>query len=140
MLITVEKVIILKSAEVFSAIPDNILASIASIAEEEEVSKGERIIEKGDIGDCMYLIADGKVRVHDGERLITELGKGEIIGELAVLDPEPRSATVTALDDALLFRISKEAFDEVMADQPQISQGVIRILCRRLRESAGRNR
>ena len=55
-----------------------------------------------------------------------------------MLDPEPRNASVTAVEDTHLFRLYKEAFDEVMADQPEIAYGVIRVLCQRLRVSAAR--
>ena len=136
MLLTIERVIILKSAEVFASMPDYVLAYIASIIEETFVQKGETFIKKGDIGNCMYLIVDGSVLVHDGEREISKLGKGQPVGELAVLDPEPRSASVTAIQDTHLFLLEKEAFDEVMADQPEIARGVIRVLCQRLRDSA----
>ena len=138
MLLTIEKVIILRSAEAFASMPDHVLAYIASIVEEVDVPRGETFIHKGDIGNCMYLIVDGRVRVHDGDRTIAEFEKGQPVGELAVLDPEPRSASVTALEDTHLFKLDKEAFDEVMADQPEIAHGVIRILCRRLRLSADR--
>ena len=138
MLLTIEKVLILKSAEVFASMPDHILAFVASIVEETDIPKGETFIKKGDIGNCMYLIVDGTVLVHDGDRRITELNAGETVGELAVLDPEPRSASVTAIQDTRLFRLEKGAFEEVMADQPELSRGIIHILCQRLRESAAR--
>jgi CRP-like cAMP-binding protein len=138
MLLTIEKVIILRSAEVFASMPDHVLAFIASIVEEVDVSRGETFIHKGDIGNCMYLIVDGRVLVHDGDRKIAEFEKGQPVGELAVLDPEPRSASVTAIEDTHLFKLDKEAFDEVMADQPEIARGVIHVLCQRLRVSAAR--
>ena len=138
MLLTIEKAIILKSTEVFASMPDHVLAFIASIVEEVDVLKGETFIKKGDISNCMYLVVEGTVLVHDGDRKIIEFGKGQTVGELAMLDPEPRSASVTATQDTHLFRFDKEAFDEVMADQPEIAYGVIRVLCKRLRLSAAR--
>lgn len=138
MLLTIEKVIILRSAEVFASMPDHVLAFIASVVEELDVPRGETFIRKGDIGNCMYLVVEGRVRVHDGDREIAVFEKGQPVGELAVLDPEPRNASVTALEDTQLFRLDKGALDEVMADQPEIARGVIRVLCRRLRVSAAR--
>ena len=99
MLLTIEKVIVLKGAEVFSVLPDHVLAYVASIVEEVYVRRGETFIRKGDIGDCMYLIVQGTVLVHDADRAIAEMGKGQTVGELAVLDPEPRVASVTAVED-----------------------------------------
>ena len=56
------------------------------------------------------------------------------MGELAVLDPEPRSASATTVERTLLFRIDKAPFDEVMALRPEIAQAVMRALARRIRE------
>jgi len=138
MLFTIEKVLVLKSATMFSSMPDHLLASIAAIVEEVEVSAGETFLKKGEIGDCMYIIAEGAVRVHDNTRELALFGKGEAVGELAVLDPETRSASATAVEDTLLFRIDKDNFDELLADRPEIAQGVIRVLCQRVRETTRR--
>ena len=56
---------------------------------------------------------------------------------MSLLDPAPRSASITATEDSELFRIDKDAFDVVMADNPEITQGVVRVLCRRLRTKIG---
>ncbi|MBV7332394.1 cyclic nucleotide-binding domain-containing protein [Chloroflexi bacterium TSY] len=133
MLLTIEKVAILKSVDIFSNTPDYVLASVAAIAEEVDLLPDETFIQEGDLGDCMYIIVDGEVRVHNDDRILFNLGKGKSVGELAVLDPEPRAASVTAVVETQLFRIDKDAFDEVMADRPEIAQGVIRALCQRVR-------
>lgn len=133
MLLTIEKVAILKSIAIFAETPDSVLAAVAAITDELDVLPGETLIREGEYGDCMYIIVDGQVRVHRGEQTILTLGPGKSVGELAVLDPEPRSASVTAVVDTHLFRIERDAFDEVMADRPEIAQGVIQALCQRLR-------
>jgi CRP-like cAMP-binding protein len=107
---------------------------VARIIEEVELTPGETFIQQGEVGDCMYLIIQGQVRVHRGDSTIIVLGPGESVGEFAILDPEPRSASVTAEDSAFLFRIDKAPFDEVMANRPEIAQGINRVLVRRLRE------
>ncbi len=134
MLLTIEKVAILKSVNIFEETPDYILASVASIVEEVNLSPGEILVQEGAIEDSMYIIVDGVVQVHSKGKRILDLGPGKSVGELAVLDPEPRSATVTAASDTFLFRIDKEPFDEVMADRPEVAKGVITALCRRIRE------
>ena len=138
MLLTIERVALLKSVDIFAETPDYVLASVARIIEEVELAPGETFIQQGEAGDCMYLIIHGQVRVHSGDKTIIVLGPGEIVGEFAILDPEPRSASVTAEESALLFRIDKAPFDEVMADRPEIAQGIIRELVRRLREQGRR--
>jgi CRP-like cAMP-binding protein len=133
MLLTIEKVAILKSINIFAETPDYVLASVAAITDELDALPGETLIREGEYGDCMYIIVDGQVRVHRGEHTVLTLGPGKSVGELAVLDPEPRSASVTAVADTHLFRIERDAFDEVMADRPEIARGVIQALCQRLR-------
>lgn len=129
----IERVVLLKSSPIFEETPDQALASLAALADRLEAIEGESIIHKGDMESCLYVIAQGKMRVHDGERTIAFLEAGEIIGEMALLDPAPRAASVTACEDSVLFRLDKEAFDIALADNPEIAHGVLRVLCRRLR-------
>ena len=96
MIATVEKVLFLKSIDLFSQIPGEDLARVAQIAEEISFEPKETIITEGEIGDSMYLIVDGQVQVFKGSRLVVELGERECVGEMAILDSEPRSATVAA--------------------------------------------
>lgn len=134
MLLTIERVALLKSIDIFSDTPDYVLASVARIVEEVELMPGEVFIHEGEPGNCLYLVIQGKVRAYRGEETIINLGPGMTVGELAILDPGPRSASVSAVDDVFLFRIDKEPFDEVMADRPEIAQAVIRAMIRRVRE------
>ncbi len=133
-MITIEKVAVLRGVPMFAGIPDFVLAAVAQITEEVELESGTTFIQERAIEDCLYLIVDGEVRVHSQDRTIITLKAGQAVGELAVLDPEPRSASATALTNARLLRLNKEPFDEVMADRPEIAQGVIRALCERIRE------
>ena len=133
MLTTIEKVIILKAVPIFAETPDEALVEVASLLDEIDASAGETIIEKGDMGSCMYIIVDGEVRVHDGERTLRHLGNRDIFGELAVLDPEPRSASVTAIVQTRLFRLDQDAIYELMADRIEVARGIIRVLCQQLR-------
>jgi len=83
----------------------------------------------------MYVIVEGRVRVYDGERTIANLGERDIFGELALLDPEPRFASVAAETDTRLFRLDREAFLELMSGNIEIVRGVLHVLCERLRRS-----
>ena len=134
MLLTIERVAIMKSVDIFAETPDHILASVARIIEEVDVSAGENFIQEGEAGDCLYIVVEGEVRVHKRDRTLMLAGPGMIIGELALLDPEPRAASVEAVTDTLLFRIDKEPFDEVVADRAEIALGIIRSLTRQIRQ------
>jgi CRP/FNR family transcriptional regulator, cyclic AMP receptor protein len=117
----------------FTEASEEILADVASIVEELDVAKGEVVFQKGDPGDCMYVIVEGAVRVFDGERTIIELGPRDIFGELALLDPEPRLAAVAATAPTRLLRLDREAFLELMEANIEIVRGVLHVLCERLR-------
>ena len=133
MLLTIEKVAILKSADIFATTPDYVLASVAAIAEEVDVEANETFINEGEVEDSMYVIIDGEVRMHGGDKTMMTFSEGQVVGEMEVLAPAPRAMSVTAVSDTHLFRIHKDAFDEVMADRPEIAQGVIQVLVNRLR-------
>ena len=132
-MLEIEKILILKSANMFAATPENILVGIAGIAREERKRKGENIFVKDDLGSCLYIICEGDISIHiDGKELST-LHSRDLFGELALLDPEPRSATATALNDCLLLRIDQAAFNELIEDRPEVAQGILTILSRRIR-------
>jgi CRP-like cAMP-binding protein len=133
-MLTIERVILLKTVDVFSRTSEDVLAEIAGVLEEVQAHQGQTIFQKGDMGDSLYIIVDGRVRVHDGDTTIGELGEKDIFGELALLDPEPRFASISALTDVRLFRLDREAFSELMAGNIEIVRGVLHVLCQRLRE------
>lgn len=133
MLSTIEKVIILKDVELFAETPDELLTEVAGLLTEVEVAPGESVFAKGDNGDSFYIIVNGEVRVHDGAYTINTLGESEVFGEMALLDPEPRMASVTAEGDTLLLRLDQDPFYELMDARSEVARGIIRVLSNRLR-------
>ncbi|MBD3265424.1 cyclic nucleotide-binding domain-containing protein [bacterium] len=138
MLSTIEKVIILRGVAIFSDIPEEELAKLAVLAEEEEFTPHEAIIQKGEMGTCMYIVVNGKVRVHDGEKTIVELADREVFGEMAALDPEPRSADVTAIQETLTLRIDQEPLMELVSENAGFLQRIVSFLCNRIRADLAR--
>jgi CRP-like cAMP-binding protein len=132
-MLTVEKVSLLASVEMFARVPSAVLASLAGVMEERSVAAGDVVMTKGEPGDALFVVADGSLRAHAGDRTLATMGPGSVIGELAVLDPAPRAASVTAEEDSLLLVLSKDDFDLVMTDHPELSEGVIRYLVRFVR-------
>jgi hypothetical protein len=133
MLSTIEKVIILKTVSIFAETPDEILADVAVVSTVSDVPAGEMIFQKGDVGDSLYIIASGRVRVHDGDRTINNLFTGNVFGEMAVLDPEPRSASVTAIEDTQLLCLDQQALYELIDDRPEVARGLLKVLSQHLR-------
>lgn len=134
MISTIEKVLFLKSVDLFSQIPGEDLAQIALIAREVEFDQDACIIRQGDIGDCLYLIIEGEVKVVTDGAEVTRLGAKECVGEMSLLDSEPRSASVYAVTDVVLLKINQEDFYEMISERSEIAQGVIVVLTRRLRK------
>lgn len=128
-----EKISILKSVSIFFDTPDETLAKVAELLEEVTVKAGEGVFEKGDLGTSMYIVVSGSVWVHDGDMSINYLYARDVFGEMAALDPEPRSASVTAVEDTHLFQLTRENLHEVMMRAPAIAEGIITILCERVR-------
>ncbi len=133
MLMTIEKVIILKTVKIFSDIPDDALAELSYRVKEIEAKAGDEIITEGEIGTSMYIVVNGKLRVHKGGAEIAVLDEREVFGELAALDPEPRTASITAVQDSLLFEIDEEPLYELMTEHIEVAQAIIHVLCDRIR-------
>ncbi len=134
MLTTVERVIILKGVSIFAATPDPVLAELAALLAEEEIPAGGAIFAEGEPGSSLYIIVEGEVRVHDQTVTFNHLGERDVFGEMALLDPAPRSASVTAVSDTLLLRLDAEPFYELMDDRIEIARGIIAVLTARLRD------
>jgi len=128
-----EKVNLLKSVDIFSETPEQVLTKISLALVKVIVSPEQTIIHKGAMGDCMYIIFRGSVKVHEGIHTITEMKAGKIFGELSLIDPEPRSASVTAIEETILYRLDQAVFYEIIARRPEVAQGIMRLLVSRLR-------
>jgi CRP/FNR family transcriptional regulator, cyclic AMP receptor protein len=132
-LITMDKVVLLKEVSVFNAIAHEELVEVATLLTDRWASPGERIVEQGELGDCLYVIASGAVRIHDRERTLAQLTRKQFFGELSLLDAEPRSASVTATEETHLFRLGQSDFYSLVADRPQIVHAINRGLCQMVR-------
>ena len=132
-MLLIEKIILLKTVPMFAETSEEVLSEVASVIEEVEYDAGQPIFSKGDVGDSMYIVVSGRVRVFDGDRTLSNLGETEIFGELALLDPEPRSASVEAIEDTRLFRLDDDTFSQLMAGNLEMVRGVLHVLCERLR-------
>ncbi len=130
-----ERITTLKKIDLFQSIPSKVLYHVSQITEEVEFMKDEVIFEDREFGDFMMVIAKGSVKIHKGEKTIVELGDGACFGEMAILDGEPRSATATALEDCILFKITQRDFSQVLSNQNEVMTGIIKILTKRLRET-----
>jgi CRP-like cAMP-binding protein len=130
----------LKKIDWFDELPGEMLAALAKKVRKRHLSQGEILFNKGDEGDSLFAILSGKVKIftqdnQGREVALNRVGAGEIIGEMALLDYEPRSAGVVALEKTSALELSREDFMDIMRRQPDLALSVIRNLSSRLRQN-----
>jgi CRP-like cAMP-binding protein len=128
----VERVAALHRVDLFAGVPGRVLAAVAEVTTEVNAEAGDVLIEEGAVEAHLFAIVEGRVRVHRGDQTLVELGPCTTVGELAALVPQPRTASVTALEPTLALRLDKSVLDELLADWPELSHGVIDALVARL--------
>jgi CRP-like cAMP-binding protein len=114
--------------------------ALEDMGEPGAYAAGEIIFEEGGTADCVLLVRAGRVRVTavagDGEEIVlAERGAGELLGELSGIDGQPRSASVTALDEVRGLVVPLRAFRRFLLDHPRVALALLEMLSRRLRES-----
>lgn len=135
-MITLEKMLLLKKVTLFKYTRDDILLSLAARAEEMSIEANENIIEQQEVGNVMYVIVTGEVRVHDGDTELARLGESDVFGELAALVPCKRIASVTAQSDCVLLKIDHECLYDLMELNFELCKGIIHFLVERVRAIA----
>ncbi len=138
MLTVIEKVIFLQNVEEFSEVSTEQLAHIAAIAEEVSFPHGETIYKDQDPAETTYLILEGQVRLHRNDLVVKVAGSNETFGSWALFDDEPRMTSATAIEETRALRIDKEEFIDLLADNVQITQGILKAMVKKLRGLVGR--
>ncbi len=132
-----ERILFLRRVPLFADLTPADLKQVGAIASERLYSDGDVIAHQGEIGDEMYVIVSGEVRVLAGSG--PELARrrtGEYVGEMAIISREPRMASLVAAGEARLLCIDQKHFEGLLRERPETSLAVMRVLCERLREKA----
>ena len=129
---------ILRKVPLFGSLAPPDLERVAGISRERSYPRNSVILFEDDPGDALYVVADGQVKVvligEDGrEVILSVMGPGEFFGEMALIDDEPRSAHVIAMEDSGLLVIRREDFQDLLKQTPGIGLVLLRELSRRLR-------
>jgi CRP-like cAMP-binding protein len=95
------------------------LERVAKAGEVESYNPNEAIVAEGSLGDALFLILSGEVAVHRGNQTFATLGGGEFFGEMSLVEPAPRSATVTSMSATFLFRLPHDALRSLFSEDPQ---------------------
>ena len=130
---TSKKVSLLRKTDIFKNTPEADLIGIAEILEEVSLNTGDSIFKKGDIGDCMYIVEKGSVRIHDGAYTFAILKENEVFGELSLLDSETRSASATCNEACILSKLDQQPFYKILSKDQEVLKGILQMLCRRIR-------
>ena len=123
----------------FAGLDPEALASVAHAVTRRDVPVGTALVTQGDPGDALYVVLRGRliveVRGEDGVvRRLSEICAGELVGEMAMLSSEPRSATVRALRASEVVELTRTAFELLCAKHPQLMRRLATLLANRLRE------
>lgn len=130
------KVQALKRAPLFEGLSRKDLTTLARVSEDLEVEPGTVLCREGEIGQEFFVIIDGKVKVTRKGRRIATRGTGDFVGEIALLEEIPRTATVTADTPVRLFVLTRKDFRHLLDENPGVERKVLRALARRLAEAS----
>lgn len=134
MLPEAEKLQFLKKTELFAELPETELKSICQIATEVAYPADATLFEEGDEGDSLYLIVNGEVSIiKAGTEVLFFNEKGYCLGEIALIDNKPRSATVKTVTSTQFLRITRHDFYNAMMREPRIGSGMFRVLNDKIR-------
>ena len=127
--------VLARRMELFRGLSSNDVAKVFASGMSTEFDTGEVVFNKGDQSDELYVVLTGKVDIRDGERLIATLGPGDILGEMAWISDEPRSATAVALEPATLVSMSDDIFHNLISSEAsiQLLMNIILLLSERVR-------
>lgn len=129
----------LATLPLFSGVGRRQLRKIAGLAQLRVHEDGDLVIRRGDDADGFYLILGGKAKVAGRDRA-QRLSTGDYFGEMALLDGEPRSATITAVGELQVMRLPRRAFQRLLKEEPTIAVSLLQTLAARLRATEKRAR
>ncbi len=135
-----ERTMALKAVPFFTQLSDHELDVVRSVASEKAYPKNAVVLTEGDVGDSLFMIQSGKVKVFIGDEegreiILKILGPGDFFGEMSMIDKQPRSASVTTLEAAVFLVLSHSAFEKCIEEAPRIGKFVMQVLAQRVREA-----
>jgi len=129
-----DRLMFLRDVPIFRGIDNyDFLRDLAVEMVELHFQPGETIFERGDIGQLLYILSQGQVKIHIGEVELARLEAGAYFGEMSLFDSGPRSASVTAMTPCTCLCLSQPQMQEAILNNPAIALNVIQNLCQRIR-------
>ncbi|HEY9069747.1 MAG TPA: cyclic nucleotide-binding domain-containing protein [Candidatus Ozemobacteraceae bacterium] len=138
-MITIEKILFLKRISIFKSLSSQELRMVAEVVSEEEFAAGEVLFQEGQLGDCMYLVVEGRVAIITGVppkfKTLAVFETGDFFGEMGLYDDKPRAATAMAREASRLLVLRKNDFCELISEYPEVALGIMKELNQRLRDT-----
>ena len=125
---------VFRRVPVFRGLHKATLFEVARRAAEVTYPAGATVVRQGDPGDALCIVAKGTVEVSRDDRVVTQLTAGDYFGEVSLIDGQPRSATVVAVDDVVLLELSSSDFDSLLS-VPTVARVMMKNLARLIREA-----
>jgi CRP-like cAMP-binding protein len=125
----------LEDVPLFSGLGKGTIRMLASEFKERKYQPGEVIESEGDMAIAFYLITEGAVEVRKGKTTLAKLGRGQFFGEMALLDRQPRSATVVAIESTKCLLLTSWSWNALVKTEPKLAVELLKELARRLRET-----
>jgi CRP-like cAMP-binding protein len=113
----------------------NLFLNLFRDKEATSFAPGQYIFKAGDPGEAMYIVVEGEIEILDGSLLLETSGQGSIVGELALIDDAPRSATAIAKTDCRLVAVDRRRFQYMVQETPLFALSVMKVLADRLRKT-----
>jgi CRP/FNR family transcriptional regulator, cyclic AMP receptor protein len=130
------KLAALRSVPLFQGMSDHSVESIAELAADTSFAAGAILVREGDAGDSFLIIREGSATVEQGGRTVRELGSGDFLGEISLIDGRPRTATVVASKPVDAWTIDRAGFTRLMDEHPSVRYELLNALTQRIRASA----
>ncbi len=134
MLTSVERLLFVRGVPIFKELRDDFLVRLASVMDELSFPANHAIFTEGQEGRSLYIVVSGRVKVHLSDRELARLEQGACFGEMSLFDAEPRSATVTTLENCECLMLTQQQLYDAIDETPGIAVNIIRLLSRRTRE------
>jgi CRP-like cAMP-binding protein len=132
-LTAIEKVIFLKSLDIFKHATIEELGGVAALTEEVHFEPGETIFREGEPVDAIYLVLKGRVAVEGNGQVVREVGEKQAFGTVAALDRNPAIHTVKAIDAVYALKLNAQDFDDILSLDFELVRAIFRALCRMIR-------
>ena len=127
-----------QTGSAFRSLSDKALLDLSAITIEQTIPPKNMVFKEGDKGDAAYIVKSGKVNVlkrnsSGADSVLVSLGKGAVIGDMAIIDDQPRSASIATIQETTFLILTKDDFRNLLADVPEISFQILKMTTERLR-------